>query len=183
MSLSNQIIEYYTSPEDEGLDHKDKLRLVAHRILDDIGYSPAELPASPWDEIPGHPWEEWSSEVAANNTRLGYREWAWHRKEMEQDAADASKLTEYYHVEIREEARTRFIRTIEVEGASDPKEAFLKAWNVFHDIDNLERRGSDVEVLEFNYEAIVEAPDGEVFTFTDADDNEDPFDPEEHQAQ
>lgn len=38
---------------------------------------------SHWEDDPDHPVEDWRYEVGNNDTRLGYREWIQHRKEIE----------------------------------------------------------------------------------------------------
>ena len=44
---------------------------------------------SAWDERKGHPLSDWKYEVASDDTRLGYHDWADHRDEFEEHEKEA----------------------------------------------------------------------------------------------
>lgn len=179
-STLESILSTYVHPEDANLAPCESLARIASRITEDLRNA-APNP-SHWDEIPGYPWKDWREEVYNNDTRLGYEAWAQHREEMEKLENGNSQDDPVFYVAIREEIHTRIRRAMEVVDAGDAKKAFKRVFQSFM-AESPAERDRKAEMIHSTYEIEVETPDGDIYIFTDADDDEEPFNPENHQSE
>ncbi len=47
-----------------------------------------------WDEVPGYPSRDWKYEVANDDTRLGYLDWAAHQRELDLERVEVGHRVE-----------------------------------------------------------------------------------------